>query len=85
MQSRSRQRDIYDSKCVNTNYVLEKIQKKDTEGPCYAWSSWHRLQFKNQVEKCNLETFKEKSDSEWNGARQCISDKLYAFVQHIVL
>lgn len=75
MQSKKRRRNINASKCVDTDYVLENFQKKASEGACYACSSCHRLLFKNQVEKCDLESFKEKSESIWNVARQCISDK----------
>lgn len=85
MQSKKRRRDINASKCVDIDYVLENFQEKASEGPCYACSSCYRLLFKNQVEKGDLESFKEKSESIWNAARQCISDKYHTLVQHIVL
>lgn len=86
MQIKKRRRNINASKCVDTDYVLENFQMKTSVGPCYACSSCHRLLFKNQVEKCDVETFKEKSESVWNVARQYISDKyIHTVVQHIVL
>lgn len=72
---KQRRKDIEKSKYVDTDYVLDNFIKKTAQGPRFACSSCHRLLFQNQVQKCDIETLKVKSESVWKVARQCISDK----------
>lgn len=72
---KQRRKDIVKSKHVDTDYVLDNFIKKTAQGPRFACSSCHRLLFQNQVQKCDIETYKVKSEYVWKVARQCISDK----------
>lgn len=73
--SKQKRKNIKKSKHVDTDYVLENFIQKTAQGPRFACSSCHRLLFQNQVQKCDIETYKVKSESVWKVARQCISDK----------